>query len=215
MDPYQLLPPPAPPGESKVRDPKTKTQKAQKITELTARDERIAYWVLRGHTYKDVASLVGVKSTQTVWASIQRCLAYWQEKMFENINKYVAMEIATTLSVQAEAFAAWERSKLPAETERTTKAAFPDSEDNPWLLVDTESQHTVKGQAGDPRFLAIIDKCIERRCKILGLEAPQRLALTDPTGTKEYASDARTALIGRLLRDAPAGGAQESSEQSD
>ncbi|MHC4984512.1 MAG: hypothetical protein ACYTF6_15275, partial [Planctomycetota bacterium] len=31
-----------------------------------------------------------------------------------------------------------------------------------------------KGQAGDPRFLAGVQWCIERRCKILGLDAPTK-----------------------------------------
>jgi hypothetical protein len=31
-----------------------------------------------------------------------------------------------------------------------------------------------KGQAGDPRFLAIIQECGKRRCEILGLDAPKQ-----------------------------------------
>jgi len=32
-------------------------------------------------------------------------------------------------------------------------------------------ERTVKGQAGDPRFLTGVQWCIERRCKILGIDA--------------------------------------------
>ena len=42
-------------------------------------------------------------------------------------------------------------------------------------------------QTGDPRYLAGVQWCVEQRCKILGLNAPQKVAPTDPTGTREYA----------------------------
>ena len=39
-----------------------------------------------------------------------------------------------------------------------------------------------EGRIGDPRFLTVLDNCIERRCKILGIEAPKRLDLSSPEG---------------------------------
>lgn len=35
----------------------------------------------------------------------------------------------------------------------------------------------IEGQAGDPRFLAGIQWCIERRCKIMGIDAPTKMDL--------------------------------------
>ena len=34
-----------------------------------------------------------------------------------------------------------------------------------------------EGQAGDPRFLDGVLKCVERRCSILGLDAPKQFKL--------------------------------------
>lgn len=39
---------------------------------------------------------------------------------------------------------------------------------------------------GDPRFLAGIERCIVRRCQILGLNAPTKLAPTTPDGRQPY-----------------------------
>ena len=41
-----------------------------------------------------------------------------------------------------------------------------------------------KGQAGNPRFLAIILKCVEQRSAILGLDAPNKL--DHSTGTQPF-----------------------------
>ena len=40
----------------------------------------------------------------------------------------------------------------------------------------------VSGQAGDPRFLAIIQECGKRRCEIFGLDAPKQQEHQGPGG---------------------------------
>ena len=59
----------------------------------------------------------------------------------------------------------------------------------------TESiEKTSMGQAGDPRFLAGVQWCIERRCKIIGIDAPTKSELTGAGGkplTVEYINDWR------------------------
>lgn len=173
-----------------------------KPAELSERDEKVAYFILRGHNYREVAQMIGVKSTQTVWASVQRCIAYWRQETLKHIDQWLGIEIHKTMRIEAEAWAAWERSRLPAETQRIVQAALPpeDNGNEATTFVPVEVQSTQKGQAGDPRYLVVIDKCIDRRCKLLGLYAPERLALTDPTGTKEYGADARDTLLSRLLQ---------------
>jgi hypothetical protein len=115
--------------------------------------------------------------------------------MLEDIDIWLAVELEKTLALEAEAWAAWERSQLDEETHRVSKAVVSEM----GKVVPIEEQFTTKGQSGDPRFLAMIDKCIDRRCKLLGLYAPERIALTDPTGTEEFGADAQRTLVGRLL----------------
>jgi hypothetical protein len=119
--------------------------------------------------------------------------------MLEDIDAWLAIELEKTVQVEAEAWAAWERSKLDSETLTTTRAQVSET----GVVEPVEEKLIVKGQSGDPRYLAMIDKCIDRRCKLLGLYAPERVALTDPTGMKEFvADDAKTNVLSRLLREA-------------
>ena len=60
------------------------------------------------------------------------------------------------------------------------------------------------------------DRCMtiqERRAKLMNLDAPQKIALTDPTGRKEYGAgltaDERVAILRELFSGAPADQASE------
>jgi hypothetical protein len=67
-----------------------------------------------------------------------------------------------------------------------------------WL--DSREEH----QTTTPAFLAGVQWCIDRRCKLLGLDAPTKVAPTDPSGQKEYGgglSDAdRAAALAALYK---------------
>lgn len=59
------------------------------------------------------------------------------------------------------------------------------------------------------------DRCVtiqERRMKLLGMEAPQKIALTDPTGLKEYGAgltaDERIAILRELFGSTASGQAE-------
>jgi hypothetical protein len=41
-------------------------------------------------------------------------------------------------------------------------------------------------QSGDPRYINVLLSIIERRCKLLGLDAPQKVAPTNPEGDQPY-----------------------------
>src|SRR5262249_38734091 len=69
--------------------------------------------------------------------------------------------------------------------------------------ADTDADMDADGTVGIPSpkaavFLAGGHKCIERRCKPLGLDSPTKIAPTNPTGTDEY-----TSLTADALRKLP------------
>ena len=55
---------------------------------------------------------------------------------------------------------------------------------NSWTNSKTRNEE----HCGDPRYLQGVQWCIHKRCEILGLNAPTRIAPTDPSGTKPYSS---------------------------
>lgn len=61
-----------------------------------------------------------------------------------------------------------------------------------------------------PQYLSGVMSCIDRRCKLLGLDAPTKIAPTDPSGENPYMGlsddDLRRALLEAATRAAPGGG---------
>ncbi len=84
-------------------------------------------------------------------------------------NEAKARELAKVDTLEVEYWDAWKRSQQNAEVE-TTKMQGSDP-DKPGRL---EKQKRVEGQVGDPRFLAGVQWCIQKRCEILGVDAPEK-----------------------------------------
>ena len=104
----------------------------------------------------------------------------WQKSALIDVDKVKAQELAKVDKLERTYWDAWERSQEDAETIRqegsskdTVKGELPPIQK---LIIFR------KGQTGDPRFLQGVQWCIERRCKILGIDAPERHDLrTDNT----------------------------------
>jgi hypothetical protein len=122
---------------------------------------------LRGVMQGDIA-----KELQLSHATVSRDLALlqkeWQTARLYDMNEAKNKELARIDVLERTYWDGWERSKLDAEAE--TEAIS--SPGNTVLL------HSSRGQNGDPRFLQGIMTCIERRCSILGIDAPKRADLT-------------------------------------
>jgi hypothetical protein len=103
----------------------------------------------------------------------------WRESALVDVDNAKVEELARINRLELEYWEAWKRSQRDKEAELTETQVGDKSY--------TKAQERKEGQTGDPRFLAGVQWCIERRCKILGIDAPTKIAPTDPSGTKEYA----------------------------
>lgn len=87
--------------------------------------------------------------------------------------------------VNEEAWRAWERSQEDAKktVRRLPKgdAEQAEADESGWIKELTEM-----AQYGDPRFLEQVRKVQEELAKIYGVNAPTKVAPTDPTGTRPY-----------------------------
>ena len=99
----------------------------------------------------------------------------WKESSLIAIDELKAKELAKVDRLEREYWDAWIRSQEDAETRATEDS---DSEKGEYH----KESFTFRGQVGDPRFLAGIQWCVERRCKILGIDAPTNVK---HTGTGE------------------------------
>ena len=114
-------------------------------------------------------------SQPTICEDLKVVRQQWLESSLMDFNELKARELEKLDLLEREAYRGWYRSLRDAETAKTKGAADADGE----MDTPQEVETTVKGQAGDPRFLAEIRHCIESRRKLLGLDAPQQVEIND------------------------------------
>lgn len=130
----------------------------------------IRLWV-RGLSLKEIAAEISKDRPYSVgYSTIDRDIkierAAWRSETLGAIDELIACELIRVNQIEREAWDAWERSKKDSErsvTERKTGES-----------ETMRAQMVREGQCGDPRYLTQVQWCIDKRCKLLGLDAPQR-----------------------------------------
>ena len=145
--------------------------------ELIRDRRRISDLYLQGWTQVDIAEETGL-SQSTVSRDIIALQKEWQEAALIDFNEAKARELAKIDNLERIYHQAWIRSCEDAETTKTKGEPVAGTKT---VKADTV-ERTLKGQAGDPRFLKGVEWCIERRCKILGIDAPDRHEHTGADG---------------------------------
>jgi len=141
-----------------------------------ARDRRrIADLYLQGRTQTSIGEEIGVHQS-AVSRDLKALQAAWLKSALIDLNDAKARELAKVDRLEREYWTGWERSYEDAEIVKQKGKPGAGG-------IATESiEKTSKGQAGDPRFLAGIQWCIERRCKIIGIDAPIQSEFTGKDG---------------------------------
>ena len=130
--------------------------------------ERTAELYLRGVYQTDIAAQLGV-TQQTVSKDIKALQTRWQESALTNIDEMKSRELARIDELERTYWAEWEASK-EERSSTTTKAVEH---------IGNKSQRneaTIRKEErlGDPAYLRGVQWCIERRCAIVGIDAPKR-----------------------------------------
>lgn len=140
---------------------------ARQRTDLAARRREVSKLYLSGRTQPEIA-----RQLQVSQPTISRDLKYLQEKWIQSalvdINEAKGKEIAKIDSLEIEYWEAWRRS-LKERKETTTKGMISQG------IQPKTVEQTIKRieTIGDPRFLQGVERCIDKRCQILGLDAPE------------------------------------------
>lgn len=133
--------------------------------QILADRQTIAERYLRGEQQSEIARDLGI-SQQQVSYDLKAIRAAWLASAVRDFDTAKAQELAKIDTVEHEYWLAWERSQKDKEIE------FDESGSKGF-----KSGKRREGQAGNPAFLAGILTCIERRCAILGLDAPKRFVI--------------------------------------
>lgn len=135
-----------------------------KNTRTTAQREAdlvsIARMYCQGMTHYEISKQIGV-SRQQIAYDLKEIQKRWRESAVRDFDAAKAEELAKIDNLEREYWEAWRRSigeKQRATTERKTgEKAYE------------RAQIQKHEEAGDPRFLDGVARCIDSRCKLLGL----------------------------------------------
>jgi transposase len=132
---------------------------------------------LQGRTQRDIAEAVGVSQGQ-VNHDLKLIQTRWRESSIMDMNEAKQRELARLDELEREYWAAWEQSKN--ERTRARQESDGKSKDGKPNVVRATMEREQRD--GNPAFLAGVMSCIERRCKLLGLDAPAKAELTGKDG---------------------------------
>jgi hypothetical protein len=135
---------------------------------------------LQGMTQGEIAKQLNV-DRQTLWRDLEAIRQEWLKDRVANYNRLKQIELHRIDWTEYEARRGWEKSWEDAVTVKDTVMAAGDETSD-----IQKSERTKKGQGGDPAFLSIVLQCSQERRKILGLDAPVKIAPTTPDGDEAY-----------------------------
>jgi len=131
--------------------------------------EQIAEWYLQGLTQAKIAEKLGL-SQPMVHRDIKAIEEEWRQRSAINLDEYKAAKLAEIALSKKKAWEGWNRSCEEFKAKTLTARAGDENTIRP----HTQQIHT-ETRVGDPRFLAEINRLIERECKLLGLDAPAKV----------------------------------------
>lgn len=119
----------------------------------------------QGVPQTQIAQELGI-SLETLLSDLQAVTQEWIASAWAGFDELVARELAKINHLEAVAWQAWERS---CRDQETTKVVLQGEDKK-------RSEKTVRTQAGNSAFLNRICWCIEKRSRLLGLQATGRTA---------------------------------------
>jgi hypothetical protein len=169
----------------------------QETLQILSRRNKVAAMVLRGESNQlAICKALGMDPSQrsTISRDIKAVKDEWKASAVRAFDEAVGVELAKLDEVEKEAWAAWERSKADRTSSRTNRRTAGERQ------TDEAEQKTEK-RDGEARWLEVVLGCVERRCKLLGLNAPTKIAPTTPQGDQPVWFEVRLRADGSASPD--------------
>ena len=170
----------------------------RKTDKLLERRRDVARRYLEGMTQVAIAAELGV-GLRTVKRDLFNIREQWKKSAIRDFDEVKAEQLAKLDRMECEVWEQWRRSCEDYEkrvVEDRTATQFP----------GTNERTETGGQYGDPRYMNTLVSIIEQRCKLMGLNAPQKISATNPQGDEERP-------LGVVVVPAPAGSVDEWLQQ--
>lgn len=139
---------------------------------------------LKGFTFRGIAKAIEAEhgrrlTPKTVWSDVQKLIRAYRDDHALEVDRARAVELARINKLERTYWEAWEKSLLETKRTKTSTRTGGDA--------TAEVQRIER--LGDPRYLEGVRWCIERRCKLLGVDAPEKhehshqvITVKDPEG---------------------------------
>lgn len=132
----------------------------QKTENIENRRAIVSDMYLKGYQQTVIAKKVGVTQQQVSY-DLKILMQQWKAEQLKNIDEMVTAELIKINKLEVEYYEAWEKSKGKDTTiKRSGKIEKPE------FIQQVENSNF-----GDPRYLAGVQWCVNKRCELLGLNA--------------------------------------------
>jgi len=130
-------------------------------TKLSERRRQVANYALQGWTQTAIARHMQIPQG-TVSRDLAAMREFWREFPVHDCSKVRLEQLQKIDLVEAEAWAAWQRSQEPQRAAWLTHGKSGE-----------QSRTSLKHQTGDPRYLREVVRCVSQRYEMLGVEPPE------------------------------------------
>ena len=149
--------------------------KRLKQFELAQRRRRVSELRLQGWTLREIGRELGIDFSQ-VSRDCKWCREQWRKDAIQDTGERLLEQMAQNDLLIREGWAAWERSKLDKttrEVETQDSPEAPEAKPGPGRPSREKKRLRTEGQTGNPAYLALVERGIERQNKILGIDGSQ------------------------------------------
>jgi len=130
----------------------------------------VARLYLQGKYQHEIAEVLGVCQQQVSY-DLKAIQKQWQDIPSAKLDELKAKELTRIDNLERTYWEAWEKSQQPKEITSSAKVG-----EKVKVGKRTEQRN------GNPAYLSGVQWCIERRCKLLGLDAPTKSEITGAEG---------------------------------
>lgn len=165
----------------------------------------VARLYCEGKTLREIAKVIGVVASQAL-GDLRVVRARWRADANLKMEEATARELAKIDNLEREYWDAWSRSRENAETNSQEIVDVPIIQKGVAIPAQRRLvRKQTENRDGNPRFLEGIQWCIDRRIKLLGLDAPVKVDITDRIRERAIAAgldpDRAVAAAERILRE--------------
>jgi hypothetical protein len=140
---------------------------------------------VRSFTLREIADFLNGRESvtyqitfQQVHYDVKKILQEWADERAELITNHIEKEIQKLDKIEAECWEAWEKSKSGKLKTKIEDSVINQTGD---IVGGKITERSIETSNGNPKYLDMIQECIDKRLKLLGLYKPLRIEadLTD------------------------------------